>query len=313
MISVIITSFKEPKTIRKCISSIGDRKYSGIPNPFEIIQVSPDELTLKQGKKEAYKLGLTKRQYVQVRDPKKGKPYALKMALEKAKGEIVILTDGDVYFEENAVRELLKPFENKNVGGVSGRPVSQDSKLDKYGYWGHLLSDSADHRRKKQMEKVEGKDYYVSEENFFPMSGYIMAIRNLDFDIPSNVLSDDAYISYTLRNMGLDIAYAPKAVCYVKYPTNLKDYYKQKVRSLGGFKQLKRMGVFERDKQSRSFLIELPYSIFVLRYAENVEEFFWSLLLFPVRLITWVRILWERDILKKDMPKGGWERIESTK
>jgi len=79
MISVIITSFKEPKTIRKCISSVADRKYSGIPNPFEIIQVSPDELTLKQGKKEANRLELTKRQYVQIRDPKKGKPYALKM------------------------------------------------------------------------------------------------------------------------------------------------------------------------------------------------------------------------------------------
>ncbi len=313
MISVIITSFKEPRTIRKCISSIANRKYSSIPNPFEIIQVSPDELTLKQGKKEANRLGLNKKQYIQIRDPKKGKPHALKMALKKASGNIIILTDGDVYFEENAVRELLKPFENKNVGGVSGRPISQDSRNNRYGYWGHLLSDSADHRRRDRMNKVDNKNYHVSKENFFPMSGYIMAMRNLDIDIPPNVLSDDAYISYTLRNMGMDIAYVPEAICYVKYPTNLKDYYKQKVRSLGGFKQLKRMGVFKKDKQSRSFLIELSYAFFVLKYPENIEEFFWSLLLFPVRLITWVRILWERDILKKDMPKGGWERIESTK
>jgi len=55
MISVIITSFKEPQTIRKCVSSIADKKYSGISTPFEIIQVSPDELTLKQGRKEANK------------------------------------------------------------------------------------------------------------------------------------------------------------------------------------------------------------------------------------------------------------------
>lgn len=313
MISVIITSFKEPRTIRKCISSIANRQYSGIPNPFEIIQVSPDELTLKQGKKEANRLGLNKKQYIQIRDPKKGKPVALKMALKRARGNFIILTDGDVYFEENAVKELLGPFEDENVGGVSGRPMSQDSKNNRYGYWGHLLSDSGDHRRRDRMEKIEGKNYYVSEESFFPMSGYIMAIRNLDINIPSNVLSDDAYISYTLRNIGMDIAYAPKAICYVKYPTNLKDYYKQKVRSLGGFKQLKRMGVFKKDKQSRSFFIELPYAFFVLKYSENIEEFFWSLLLFPVRLITWIRILWERDILKKDMPKGGWERIESTK
>jgi len=144
------------------------------------------------------------------------------------------------------------------------------------------------------------------------MSGYIMAIRNLDFDIPRNVLSDDAYISYTLRNMGMDIAYAPKALCYVKYPTNLKDYYKQKVRSIGGFKQLKRMGVFKRDKQSRSFLIELGYFFFVFKYPKTFQEFVWSLLLFPIRFWTWIRIFWERRVLNKDF-KNTWVRIESTK
>lgn len=313
MISVIITSFKEPKTIRKCISSIADKTYSKIPTPFEIIQVSPDTPTLNQGKKEANRLMLSKKQYIQIKDPRKGKPFALKMALKRAKGDIIILTDGDVFFEKNAVNELIKPFENKNVGGVSGRPVSQDSKDNKFGYWGHLLSDSADHRRKTTTKKEEGKEYYVSGESFFPMSGYIMAIRNLDIQLPKNALSDDAYISYYIRNKNMEIAYAPKAICYVKYPTNLKDYMKQKVRSLGGFTQLKHMGIFKKDKQSRSFSIELKYAGFVLKYAKNPQEFIWSLLLFPTRLITWIKIFWERTILRKDMPKSGWERIESTK
>jgi cellulose synthase/poly-beta-1,6-N-acetylglucosamine synthase-like glycosyltransferase len=313
MISVIITSFKEPKTIRKCISCIADRSYSGIPSPFEVIQITPDDLTLKQGQKEANRLRLSKKQYIQIKDPKKGKPFALKMAIKKAKGDIIIFTDGDVFFERNAVRELLKPFENKNVGAVSGRPISQDRKDNCFGYWGHLLSDSADHRRKNRMEEVEGKNYFVSRKSFFPISGYIMAVRNLDIPIPPDVLSDDAYISYYVRNEGLDIAYAPKAISYVKYPTTLKDYYKQKVRSIGGFKQLKRMGVFKKDRQSRSFFIELQYAFFVLRYAKNIQELWWSLLLFPVRLITWIKIVWNMDILKKGMPKGGWERIESTK
>jgi cellulose synthase/poly-beta-1,6-N-acetylglucosamine synthase-like glycosyltransferase len=145
------------------------------------------------------------------------------------------------------------------------------------------------------------------------MSGYIMATRNYDFDIPQNVLSDDAYISYSIRNASKQIAYAPDAKCYVKYPTTLKDYYKQKVRSLGGFVQLKNFGVFKRDKQSRSILIELNYSFFAIRYARNIKELQWSLLLFPIRLVTWFKILWERVLLKKDMPKSGWERIESTK
>ena len=312
MISVIIASFKEPKTIGRCISCIVNKKYSGIPNDFEIIQVSPDSATLIAGRKEANKYKLGKR-YIQIKDPKKGKPYALRMAFKKAKGDILILTDGDTYFEKNSVLKLLEPFENKKVGGVSGRPVSSDDRNNIFGYWGHLLSDSAHDRRTKTMNLVNGKDYYMSKENFFPMSGYIMAVRNLNVKLPSNTLSDDAYMSYYIRNLGMEIAYAPKAMCFVKYPRSLKDYMKQKVRSLGGFSQLKRMGIFKKDKQSRSFGIELGYAGFVLRYAKNAKEFFWSLLLFPVRLLTWIRIFWERIILRKDMPKSGWERIESTK
>lgn len=313
MVSVIITSWKEPKTIGKCIRCIGNKEYSGIDDNFEIIQLSPDKETLDAGLKEAKNLKLSQKQFRQIEDPHKGKPYALKMAIKAAKGDLLIFTDGDTYFEENAVKYILEPFKDKNIGGVSGRPISMDSKDNIFGYWGHLLSESGHHRRCNQMKKVESTNYFKSDRTFFPMSGYIMATRKINFDIPQNVLSDDAYISYELRNNGYEIAYVPKAICYVKYPTNLNDYYKQKVRSLGGFIQLEQFGVFKKDKQSRSILIELPYAFFVLAYPKNFKELLWSLLLFPVRLMTWIKIFWERKILRKDMSKSGWERIESTK
>lgn len=312
MISIIITSWKEPKTIGKCIKCIADSKYSGISQDFEIIQVSPDQETLEAGTKVAKELNLSSTQYIQLTDPCKGKPFALKMAKEKIKGDLVIWTDGDTFFGKGAIRELLRAFDNPKIGGVSGRPRSMDRKDNIFGYWGHLLSDAADHRRINTLEKNR-KGYYMSNKTFFPMSGYIMATRKTTFDIPSNVLSDDAYISYQLRNEGYEIGYARDAECFVKFPTTLKDYYKQKVRSLGGYTQLKRMGIFKKDKQSRNFFIELGYAFYVFKYAKTLNEYWWSLLLFPVRLWTWVRILWERGILKKDMPQNGWERILSTK
>jgi cellulose synthase/poly-beta-1,6-N-acetylglucosamine synthase-like glycosyltransferase len=312
MISVIITSFKEPKTIGKCIKCIGDRKYSGIPDSFEILQVSPDKDTLEAGRKAAEELSLSKDEYRQIVDPKKGKPFALKMALNQARGDILILTDGDTFFEKDAVKELLEPFKDRKVGGVSGRPVSRDSRTNQMGYYGHLLSDSAHHRRSTVMEKVPNTRYFVSNERFFPMSGYIMAIRKTEFDIPRDVLSDDAYISYVLRNKGYEIGYAPEAKCFVKYPTSLGDYFKQKVRSIGGFIQLESFGIFRRDKQSRSFIIELKYLLFVFKYATTLREFFWSILFVPIRFWTWIRIFWERRVLNKDFTKT-WVRVESTK
>lgn len=312
MISIIIASRNEPKTIGKCIRCIADKKYSGLDKQFEIIQISPDKETLDAGNDIAKELKLSPKEFIQIKDPKRGKPFALGLALKRAKGDILIFTDGDSYFEKNSVKHLLTPFENQNVGGVTGRTLSMDSKTTMMGYWGHLLADAAHHRRISMMI-TQKENYYISDTTFFPMSGYIMATRNYKFNIPSNVLSDDAYISYYIRNLEKQIVYTPLAIGYVKYSTNLKDYYKQKVRSLGGYIQLKRFGIFKKDKQSRSFLIELRYALFVLKYASNLKEFLWSISLFPVRLITWLKIFWERVLLKKDMPKTGWEMSKSTK
>lgn len=302
MISVIITSWKEPNSIGKCILCIANKGYSGIVDNFEIIQISPDNETLDAGAKVAKELQLSNSQYIQIQDPHKGKPFALNLALKKAKGEILIFTDGDTYFGESAVKHLLKPFHDPKIWGVSGRPISVDSKEDIFGYWGHLLSDAANHKRLS-----------INSSSFFPMSGYIMATRKFNFNIPSFILSDDAYISYSLRNLGKNISYSSDAICYVKYPKNLKDYYKQKVRSLGGFVQLKKLGIFKKEKQSRSFILELKYALFVLRYAQNPRELVWSLLLFPVRLFTWIKIFWERTLLNRGVGDSGWERVESTK
>lgn len=109
MVSVVITSYKEPKTIGRTIRSIADLRYSGLPSAPEIIQVSPDQKTLTAGKREAQRLRLGKR-FIQIKDAREGKSTALNLALKQVRGEIIILTDGDVYFDKNAAGLLIKPF-----------------------------------------------------------------------------------------------------------------------------------------------------------------------------------------------------------
>jgi len=311
MVSVLITSWKEPKTIAKAIACVADTKYSGIPKDFQIIQVRPDDETLKAGLKEAKRLKLGDK-FLQIRDPLKGKPFALELAFKKVKGEFCILTDGDVYFEKNAVKHLLVPFENKEVFGVSGRPKSADSKDNMMGYWGHLLADAADYRRRNVSEKKG--NYYISGKSFFPMSGYIHAVRKDALKTDPGSLAEDAYLSYQIRNSGHEIAYAPNAVAYVKYPQTVRDYILQKSRSLGGYMHLKKLGVTKRDGQSRSFLLEAQHSFYALFiHPENLKQMWWALLMHPVRVYLWLVIFWRRVVLRQGMPKDGWERIESTK
>ncbi|MCK9368805.1 glycosyltransferase family 2 protein [Candidatus Dojkabacteria bacterium] len=301
MISVILVAYKEPISVIKAIKCIADQKYSGIPSDFELIQVSPDDETLSYGLKEATRLNLG-RKFIQIKDPLKGKPFALNMAFKQAKGEILVLTDGDVYLGESSISLILSPFSDPNVGGVTGRPISSDLRTNFWGYISHLLTDAANHKRENTINKGR----------FFPMSGYFMAIRN-SFAIPDNLLSEDAYISYLVANSGKKIEYIPKALVFVKFPKTFKDYLTQKVRSLGGYIQLERLGISKEFKQSRSFFIELKYAIFTLTYGKNIREFIWSVIFFPIRLYTWIVIFIKRMLLKKVLPEKGWERILSTK
>lgn len=341
-VSVIITAFKEEATIGKAIECICDPNYSGIPKDFELILACPDEGSHLAAQRKVIEMGIEDK-YIWIQDPGKiegkGKPTGLNLAINKAKGDILIFTDGDVYFEEFAVKELIAPFESNsdeegvnNIQLVTGRPRSGDSKNAMMGYFGHLLADAAHHKRTIELtESPEGKGtLFVKKVGFFPVSGYIYALRRefisklpkfkesserygtFEGIFPEHTLVDDAYISYVVHNSGGLIGYAPEAIAYVKYPTNLKDYFKQKKRSTGGYVQLWEYGVVESKTKTRSLKKELEYFWFPFKYASNIKEFFYSLMLYPIRLWLWIMIFWERRVTKKDFVKT-WVRVESTK
>ena len=146
MISIVITSFNEPDTIGKAIDSIisQDIKYD-----YELIVSAPDIETLmvaRDYKKRSSKIKLFK-------DSGKGKSYALNLIFKKLKGDVFILTDGDVYISNNSINEIMKHFKDERVGCVTGKPVPQEGKNDQYGYWANFLFDAAHDLRKSLFNK----------------------------------------------------------------------------------------------------------------------------------------------------------------
>lgn len=314
MISVLITAWKEERTIKKCIECIVNQNYSGIPENFELILACPDEETLSSAKKiiEKYKI---QEKFKHIQDPAKGKNYALNLLMENAKGDIWILTDGDVYFGENCIKNLLEKMEKGKYDLVSTRPKSAQTKNNMMSYFGNLLADAAHHKRMISLEKVVSRSSkFVSQEPFFPVSGYGYAIRKTKLRFPIDCLADDAYISYASFKEGKKIGYAPNAIVYVNYPTNLKDYFIQKKRSAGAYVQLWKYNILTKNTVTRSFKKELQYFWFPIKYASNLKELMWSLALYPIRLLQWIVIFYEQKILRKNLMKNGsWERVESTK
>lgn len=297
MISIILTAWKEERTAgiaaRKLI--ISARK---IDQSAELILVCPDLGTYDAVKKVVKEEKFENFTYVQ--DPGKGKPHALNIAKGSVRGDIIVSTDGDVYVDENALSELIKPFTDDSVGGVTGRPVSLNDRTTMWGYWGHMFMDAA---HKKRMETL-------GEGGFFVMSGYLLAVRaDISWKIPDGVL-DDIYLTYAVYNKGYRIAYAPEARVFVHQPTNMKDWLTQKVRSLSGHSNIQQY--FSDVPKTRSFRGDISYFFFPLSYARKVRELIWGLIQYPVRMFTWIRVFWVVRV-RRLRAADVWKRVESTK
>lgn len=300
MVTIIISSWKEVNTIPKCIKEVSKNiKYN--PNLFEIIQVSPDEDTLKAGLRASKKYCVEKI-FRQIKDDGVGKPAGLNLAMKSAKGSIIIQTDGDTYLGAKSIENMLRFFKNKNIGVVTGRPISQNSTDTFFGYI-HTLGFDVAH--KQRMQNINDESIF---QKFLTASGYLMAFRNEVDPMPNNVL-DDIYISLELYKKGYSMAYSPLSTVYVKGPANFKDYIKQKSRNIKGALQMEKDYIKE-EKRLRNIKEEIKLIPYIITHPKNIKSFIFMIMSGFLRLYLWIYI----NILKNNASTDkGWERIESTK
>lgn len=293
-ISVLITAFLEAGTIGQTIEAF----VRQLPENAEILVVSPDPETIAVIDEYAARYPAIVRH---VADPQRGKPTALNAGLKVARGDIMVLSDGDVLVAEEALPPLLAPFEDPQVGAVSGHPISTNPRDTTLGYWSHLLTDGI-HQMRLERDR---------NDRFLFCSGYLFAFRHaLVTQVPEDALAEDAVISHLIAQQGYRIRYAPDAHVLVNYPTTYEDWLRQKVRSAGGHAQ---SYVRNAPHPMRSAWLEmLKGTGLALRYPRSAREFFWSLLLFAARLHLWLLVLIKVRLLHRPL-HVLWQRVETTK
>jgi len=288
MISIIITSYKEPNTIGKAIESF---LQQDIKDDYELIVAAPDKETLNAAEKYASKY----KQIKIFKDLGKGKSFALNLLLPKLKGKFIILTDGDVYVSKNSVNEILKLFEDKKVGCVGGRPVPMEDKSTKWGFFANFLFDSAHQLRLKLWNNKE----------FLEVSGYFWAFKNgIINQIPIDA-AEDSIVPLMFQKKGYKIGYAENAKVYVKNVDNWKDWINQKVRTSKGHETLNKY--FPDRPVMKGLSQEAKGALKIFSYPKNLKEFFWFIQLIAMRRYMWYKVKTGEKF------KGDWEVISSTK
>jgi cellulose synthase/poly-beta-1,6-N-acetylglucosamine synthase-like glycosyltransferase len=128
-VSVIVPAYNEAANIAKTVLSLVASDYPCL----EIIVV--DDGSTDGTAAIVRRLGLFGVRVIS--QPNAGKPAALNTGIRLARGELLVLVDGDTVFEREAVGCLVQPFADPAVGAVSGN-TKVANRRGLLGRWQHL-------------------------------------------------------------------------------------------------------------------------------------------------------------------------------
>jgi GT2 family glycosyltransferase len=150
-----------------------------------------------------------------------GKTGAQNETIKQSKGEIIVFSDANSMYSENAIRKLVRRFGDKNVGCVCGQLVYVDVRSQvgsaEDAYWNY----------EKKLKEWESK---VS--SLIGANGAIYALRkDLYVEIDRDLISDLVEPLEIIKR-GKKVIYEPEAISVEPSSTLFQDEFLRKVRIL---------------------------------------------------------------------------------
>ena len=211
-VSLIIAAYNEELFITERLKNISTIDYP--KSRLEIIIASDgsdDETEARVQEFDSCEIRLLKL-------PRQGKNRTLNSAVANATGDILVFSDVDSLFTRNALRNLVAPFTDPEVGGVVGdfRYTDQISEGDgERAYWNF-------DRMLKRFQSLAG--------SVTSATGQIYAVRREHFKpIPEGVI-DDFYTSTQVPAVHCRLIFESRAVAYGPTADSVDVEFHRKVR-----------------------------------------------------------------------------------
>jgi cellulose synthase/poly-beta-1,6-N-acetylglucosamine synthase-like glycosyltransferase len=218
-VSVLVSVYNEEKHIVERIENLLAQDYPADKMEILIGSDGSDDRTNELAQKFPVKLHAF--------SPRAGKPSVLNRLVPLASGELLVFTDANAMFERDALRKLVRHFEQASIGGVCGRLVFHSPGRDTQEgpYW-----------------KMETwlKIHESAADSCLGANGAIYAIRKSAWPgIPDNTLIDDFVIGMRVRERGLRFVYDAEAVANEDLPVSVGHEMTRRIRiGAGGFQSL---------------------------------------------------------------------------
>jgi cellulose synthase/poly-beta-1,6-N-acetylglucosamine synthase-like glycosyltransferase len=155
---------------------------------------------------------------------RRGKMAAINRALPSARGEIIVFSDANNLYRTDTVRNLVEPFSDPAIGGVSGskriEPGSGSLGASEGLYW----------KYESFIKKQESRLGSCTSA-----TGEILAIRrDLYQKPPDNIINDDFYLAMQVIRQGYRLVYVPQAVSYERVSQTARDEIIRRTRINAG-------------------------------------------------------------------------------
>jgi cellulose synthase/poly-beta-1,6-N-acetylglucosamine synthase-like glycosyltransferase len=230
LISVLIAAYNEEKVIGEKIMTVLNGDYP--PEKLELLigsDASTDHTNdlLKQLMAENPSLHPF---FFEIR---KGKPGIINQLAQKARGEILVITDANVMLETNTLIELIRPFKKDQIGLV-------DSVLISTGIKSKGIS--------RQEKFYTSREVYIKQHESLlwgsmmgPFGGCYAVRKSLYKPVPDHFLVDDFFINMSVLEHGAYCISNPYSKAYEEVSNNPREEFRRKKRiSAGSYQNLSR-------------------------------------------------------------------------
>ena len=164
---------------------------------------------------------------------RRGKMAAINRAMSRVRHDIVLFSDANNMYERETLRELVKPFSEPTIGGVSGSKniLGTGDGLTKADglYWRY---ESYIKEQETRLGSCTG------------VSGEILAVRhNLYESPPDGAINDDFFIALGILRQGYRLVYRPEARSFEPSSLNESDESARRSRIVAGRYQVMGMSL----------------------------------------------------------------------
>ncbi len=130
--------------------------------------------------------------------------------------------------------------------------------------------------------------------------------------IPADVINEDAYIGIVATSKNLRARYCSDAIVYIKAPSNVMDYIRQRRRIIYGHHRVKSLtGRFSRTLQSMAaFDPNKTVRVVAYEIKERPKDIFRFILAIGLEVVA--NLLAMTDLILK-REHTLWRRVDSTK